>query len=162
MAQLYGTSTTSRTRIPSSEYNTALLDSYQENIYHQGPRLHHNQLHDLELPPLQVRRRNIRLAYYYRVVEGLMPAILPQEYLALRKLGRTICAKSYSDSLCHKHWYIERSVCNSRGFSVRLSRTYQYKNPFFIRTTVGWNNLRDSTVSCDSIEGFKSPLESRD
>ena len=30
---------------------------------------------ELELPPLQERRKNLRLAYMYRVVEGLVPAL---------------------------------------------------------------------------------------
>ena len=30
---------------------------------------------DLNLPPLEDRRRNIRLAYFYKVVGGVVPAI---------------------------------------------------------------------------------------
>jgi hypothetical protein len=33
----------------------------------------------LNLPPLEDRRRNIRLAYFYKVVQGVIPAIPPQK-----------------------------------------------------------------------------------
>ena len=51
---------------------------------------------ELELPPLQERRKNLRLAYMYRVVEGLVPALAPEHYLVTRKLGRAIKAKLFA------------------------------------------------------------------
>ena len=41
-------------------------------------------LSDLNLPPLKDRCHNIRLAYFYKVVEGVVPAITPQKYLTSR------------------------------------------------------------------------------
>ena len=41
--------------------------------------------------------RNYKLSYYYKVVEGLVPVIPPQNYLSARKRGRNIPAKSYTD-----------------------------------------------------------------
>ena len=118
-------------------------------------------LTDLELPSLQDRRRNIQLVYFYKVVEGLVPAIPPQQYLSPLNSGRTIRANSFSDyTTCN---IVERSAChNTRGYSVPTSRTDQYKNSFLRRTSIDWNHLCDSIVFCDSVEGFKSTLNSRD
>ena len=40
-----------------------------------------NILKDLEFKPLQERRKYIRLTMFYIVVEGLVPAIAPEDYL---------------------------------------------------------------------------------
>jgi hypothetical protein len=46
-------------------------------------------LSDLNLPPLKDRCHNIRLAYFYKVVEGVVPAITPQKYLTSRNQEET-------------------------------------------------------------------------
>ena len=118
-------------------------------------------LSDLNLPPLEDRRRNIRLAYFYKVVEGVVPAIPPQKYMTSRKPGRNIRAKNFSDFNTIN--IVSRSVCNnSRGFAVPTCKTDQYKNSFFVKTTLDWIHLSDSFVKCDSVEAFRSALESRD
>ena len=77
------------------------------------------------------------------------------------KRGRNIRAKSYTDFDTTN--IVDRSVClNTRGFIVPASRTEQYRNPFFIRTTIDWNQLSESIVNCDTIKALKSALESRD
>ena len=150
---------------PILEYGSVIWDPYYisdiniiERVQHRAARFISGDyttrdpgcvtamLEDSKLPPLQDRRRNIRLSYYYKVVEGLVPAIPPQRYLTPRKPGRTIRAKSYSDFNTTN--IIERSAChNSRGFSVPTSRTEQYKHSFFVQTTIDWNHLSDSVVT---------------
>jgi hypothetical protein len=137
-------------------------------------------LSDLNLPPFEDRRRNIRLAYFYKVVEGVVPAIPPQKYLTSRKPGRNIRAKNFSDfntmnivsrSICNNSRgftvpsrktdqynnainIVSRSICNnSRGFTVPSCKTDQYKNSFVVKTTLDWNHLSDSFVTCDSVKG---------
>jgi hypothetical protein len=44
-----------------------------------------NMLKDLELKPLQERRKHIRLTMLYKVVEGLVPAIASEETRNKRK-----------------------------------------------------------------------------
>jgi hypothetical protein len=58
-----------------------------------------SMLSDLNLPPLEDRRRNIRLAYFYKVVEGVVPAIPPQKYPTTRKPGRNIRAKNFQSNV---------------------------------------------------------------
>ena len=42
-------------------------------------------LNDLKLESLQLRRTSLRLVFLYKVVEGLVPAINPSEFLAKSK-----------------------------------------------------------------------------
>ncbi|KAL8561583.1 hypothetical protein ACOMHN_024819 [Nucella lapillus] len=49
-----------------------------------------NMLSTLELPTLQQRRRDLRLAFFYKVVEGLVPAIPSADILTPSKTGRRI------------------------------------------------------------------------
>ena len=165
---------------PALEYGTVVWDPYQRTYINTIERVQHraarfitgdyrsrepgcitSMLSDLNLPPLEDRRRNIRLAYFYKVVEGVVPAIPPQKYLTSRKPGRNIRAKNFGDFNTIN--IVSRSVCKtSRGFTVPSCKTDQYKNSFFGKTTLDWNNLSDSFVKCDSVEAFRSALESDD
>ena len=103
-------------------------------------------LQDLELPPLQEGRHNIRLAYYYKVVEGLVPATPPQNYMTARIRGRNIRAKQYTDFDTTN--IVDRSACiNNRGYIVPPSKAEQYRNSLFARTTIDLNHLSDQTVT---------------
>ena len=42
------------------------------------------------LPPLQLRRQHLRLTLFCRVVEGLVPALPPHQFLTPQKQGRLI------------------------------------------------------------------------
>ena len=85
---------------------------------------------ELELPPLQERRKNLRLAYMYRVVEGLMPALAPEHYLVTRKPGRAIKAKLFTDYQATN--VVEtQSINNTKGFTVPQAHSAPYKNSFF-------------------------------
>ena len=165
---------------PILEYGTVVWDPYYttdiikiERVQHRAARFITGdyktrdpgcvtcKIKDLKLPTLQERCRDIRLSYYYIVVEGLVPAIPPKNYLSARKRDRNIRAKSYTDF--DTTYIADRSAClYTRGFIVSASRTEQYRNSFFIGTTIDWNHLSDSIVNCDTIEAFKSALESRD
>jgi hypothetical protein len=54
-----------------------------------------NMLKDLELKPLQERRKHIRLTMFYKVVEGLVPAIASEDYLKEIRNKRKRKAKQY-------------------------------------------------------------------
>ena len=121
---------------PILEYGTVVWDPYYSTDINKIERVQHraarfitgdyktrdpgcvtSMIKDLKLPTLQERRRDIRLSYYYKVVEGLVPAIPPQNYLSARKRGRNIRAKSYTDFDTTN--IIDRSAClNTRGFIV--------------------------------------------
>ena len=47
-------------------------------------------LRKLDLPPLQVRRQQLRLTFLFKVVEGLVPAMPPEHFFSFSKPGRKI------------------------------------------------------------------------
>ena len=54
-------------------------------------------MRDLELPTLEERRRQLRLTFLYKVVEGHVSAINIEHYLKSQRPKRTIRAKQYED-----------------------------------------------------------------
>ena len=118
-------------------------------------------LNDLNLPPLEARRQNIRLPYFYKINKRLVPAIPLQWYLTPKRQGRSIRAKVYEGFNTTNT--VDRPACvNSQDFNLPPSKTDQYRQSFFIRTALEWDHLSDSIVNCDSVEDFKLALESRD
>ena len=56
-------------------------------------------LNKLDFQTLQERRRQLRLVYFYKIVEGLVPAIPCDKFLERKKNGRLIRSKQSSDFL---------------------------------------------------------------
>jgi hypothetical protein len=54
-------------------------------------------LNDLKLENLQLRRTSLRLVFLYKVVEGLVPAINPSEFLVKSKPKRKIKPKHFDN-----------------------------------------------------------------
>ena len=118
-----------------------------------------NMLRDLDLPTLQERRKELRLAFLYKVVEGLVPAIPSASYLTPIRSKRRIRAKVFGD-------YVSTNIVtssqtnNSKCFVVPTASTEVYKHSFFVRTIIDWNQLDDNIVGATSVESFKSRLHS--
>ncbi|KAH3864127.1 hypothetical protein DPMN_027141 [Dreissena polymorpha] len=114
-------------------------------------------LKQLELPPLQERRKINRLVMLYKVAKGLVPAIPATDYLKPARVKRQIKAKQYSDCVTSK--IIDKQVINNdRGFVVKNSNSNQYKNSFFVKTIIELNHLDSRVVHAETVEGFKSAL----
>ncbi len=115
-------------------------------------------LHTLQLPTLQQRRKDTRLIFLFRVVEGLVPAIPPTELLTPNKPGRLIKPTTTSDH--HTTNTINNHIRNNnRTFTVSRCRTDQYKHSFFISTIIDWNHLDEETVTTPSFEQFKQKIQ---
>jgi len=110
-----------------------------------------------DLPLLKDRREQLRLTFYYRVVEGLVPAIPPEQFLQAQKPGRMIRPRNTSDYMTKNP--IENYIRNNKKcFKLPECNTEQYKQSFFPRTIAAWNHLDDSVVSSVSTESFKTAL----
>ena len=94
----------------------------------------------LEWTPLSQRRMNARLALFYKVVNGLV-AISPDHTLN-RKTTKTRS----------KH---------TQQYKVLSPKTEIYRNSFFPKTIIDWNNLCEEQVSAPTIDTFKSLLHSQ-
>jgi hypothetical protein len=120
-----------------------------------------NMLKDLEFKPLQERRKHIRLTMFYKVVEGLVPAIAPEDYLKEIRNKRKRKAKQYEGFETSN--IIDRQIVNnSRPFELIQFKTDTRKNSFFSKTIVDWNHLEDSVVCAKTVEGFNSALQQLD
>ena len=101
-------------------------------------------LKDQNLPSLQERRRNIRLALLYKVANGTPPGLPPDDYLTPVRNKRQIRARRFDD-------YVAKNVV--QGHKLRHSRCFKtpaaagdvYKNSFFVRTTCSLEFLTRGT-----------------
>jgi hypothetical protein len=120
-----------------------------------------NMLKDLEFKPLQERRKHIRLTMFYKVVEGLVPAIAPEDYLKEIRNKRKRKAKQY-EGYETSNIIDRQTVNNSRPSELIQFKTDTRKNSFFSKTIVDWNHLEDSVVCTKTAEGFNSALQQLD
>ena len=119
-------------------------------------------LQDLDLSSLQDRRKNNRLAFFYKMVEGLVPAMPCHDFLTpVRKSKRNIKPRTFSD---YESTNIIDSQCinNCKCFKPEQCNTDIYKHSFIPRTIIDWNHLEDSVVSAQTLAGFKTALTHRD
>lgn len=116
-----------------------------------------SMLEQLELPSLQDRRKQLRLTFMYKVVEGLVPAINIREYLSPQGNRRSIRTRKYKDYISDN--IVERSVCNnSKCYKPVFANTLNFKNSFFVRTVIDWNKLSEEQVNATSIDSFKNRI----
>ena len=121
-----------------------------------------SMLKNLQLPSLEERRKQLRLIFLYKVVEGLVPAVPPQQFLKPKQNNkRQIRAKRFAD--CISNNIVAKSeTCNSKAFEIPRSYTDQYKQSFFVSTLIDWNHLDNSIVSSSTIDSFKKKISLRD
>lgn len=115
-------------------------------------------LQDLALPSLQDRRKTNRLIFFYKVVEGLVPALQCHDILTSPVRGkRQIKTREYSDFVTSN--IIERqSTNNSKCFKPVQCNTELFQNSFFPRTVIDWNHLDDSVVRAETVNGFRKAV----
>ena len=98
-----------------------------------------NLLRQLNLEPLDKRRRIYRLTFLYKVLNEHVA--VPPDKLDIKQNGRPV----------------RGSVTKQRLVIPRCS-TNELKNSFVPRTIVQWNALPDSTTSAASVNAFRSQL----
>ena len=116
-----------------------------------------NMLCKLDLPTLQDRCKQQRLSFFYKVVEGLVPAMPVEQFLKfLPASKRQIRPTKFHDFTAENIILIDRqATLNSRPFLAPHSNTEQHKNSFFVRTTTDSNHLGDYQVMAPTLEDFK-------
>ena len=114
----------------------------------------------LDLPPLQVRRQQLRLTFLFKVVEGLVPAMPPEHFFTFSKPGRKI-RPIRNSSFETSNIVNSYTRNNNRSLEIKPCRTSQPRNSLFIRfrTAAEWNHLDDSTVNLKTFPAFKARLE---
>lgn len=101
-------------------------------------------------PPLQERRRHLRLTLFYTVVEELPP----DNFLEKQKPGRFIRSRPNPDATSTNpiNKYARH---NDRPYKVTPTRTEQHRN-FFVRTVIEWKRLEKNIVHAESTHRFKT------
>ena len=116
-----------------------------------------SMLQSLELSSLENRRSSNRLIFMFKIVEGLVPAIPPSEFLKPVKEKRQVKVKRFEN--CETTNILDRHTSkNNRSFAVEHCKTEQLKHSFFVRTVVEWNHLDTATVRSETVESFKQAL----
>ena len=114
-------------------------------------------LTSLNLPPLQERRKANRLIFFFKVVEGLVPAMQSHDFLTPVRGKRLVKAKQYTD--CISKNIIDNHVTNnSKCFKPVQCNSDNYKNSFFPRTIIDWNHLDDKLVRAETVDSFRKAV----
>ena len=99
-----------------------------------------------------------------RIVEGLVPAMPPHQFLESERAKKPIRATTkFKDFITYiKCSGKKHQNLNSRPYKTILTRVDQFKNSF-PRTIIDWNQLHDDAVQATSTEAFKRriPLYSK-
>jgi len=115
-------------------------------------------LQDQKLPSLSDRRKQMRLAFMFKVVEGSVPAISPTEYLTPKRPRRAIRTRTFDN--CVTDNILENQVTNnSKCFKVPISHRDPFKHSFFVQTVIDWNHLDEDCVTATSVEAFRASIE---
>jgi len=109
------------------------------------------------LLPLQERRKHLRLAFLFKVVEGSVPAIPPEDYLIPQRPKRAVRVRTFKDHIT-SNIFDSQVTNNSRCFRVPPSKSEPYRHSFFVRTIIDWNQLEDDIVDAPSTEAFRECL----
>ena len=117
-------------------------------------------LQELNLPPLQERRKPQQLTTLYKIVKGHIPAMPSENFLTSADTEKS--KKNTSDGTfkdcSYDNTIARHEIRNSCGLKIPDSKTEQYKNSFFVRTVADWNKLEDTVVTVDSVTAFSSAV----
>ena len=98
---------------------------------------------------------------FYKVVEGLVPAIASEDYFKETRNRRKRKEKQY-EGFETLNIIDRQTVNNSRAFELTQCKTDIRKKSFFSKTIVDWNHLEDSVVCAKTVEGISSALQQLD
>ena len=114
---------------------------------------------ELNLPPLQDRRKANRVTFFFKMVEGLVPAMQSHDFLTPIRGNCHIKSKQYTD--CVTSNTIDKQSTNNstcKCFKIFQCNSETYKNSFFPRTIVDWNHLANNFVRTDTVDSFRKAV----
>ena len=115
-------------------------------------------LQELNLPPLQLRRKQQRLAMLYKIVEGHVAALPPKKFLnQIQRPSRMITPKTYA-GFETKNIVAKYAVNISRGFVIPKSEGTEQYISSFVKTVTDWNHLEESIVQAETVAAFSAAV----
>ena len=115
-------------------------------------------LHKLDRPTLQDWRKQQCLSFFYKVVEGLVPAMPVEQFLKTLPANKRQISPTKFHDFTAENIIDRRATLNSRPFFVPHSSTEQHKNSFFVRTTTDWNHISADQVKAPTLKDFKQRI----
>ena len=111
----------------------------------------------LQLAPLQDRRREIRLTLFFKIIQGLTPGLQIENHLTpISNDKRKVRAKQFDDYVSANPMD-KYNQNNNNCFKIPPAKP-DYSHSFFIRTAQEWNSLDQETVTAASINAFRARL----
>ena len=116
-------------------------------------------LKNLELPPLQERRRQLRLTMFYKIANNLVPALPEINFMSKINNKRQIKPKLFQDhvtsNIAHR-----QARQNNKSYQAQPPnpQSAQRQNSFFPKTIIEWNQLDQETIDSKTPEGFRTRL----
>ena len=93
------------------------------NDYHsKEPGSMTNMLKNLDLPVLQQRRKELRLTFLFKIVEGMVPAIPKKDYVTVAREGRNIKPNPKFKGYETKNMVEKYQTQNDRHFKIPEGR----------------------------------------
>ncbi len=163
---------------PIMEYGASVWDPYQkqdinrlERVQHQAARFITSDyrsreegcvtkmLTTHEIPSLKTRRKEIRLGIMHKVVNDLLPALPPSNFLNPAKPRRQVRTPKYLRDYVADTTAIDRLVYNHPNcYVVPTSKSEQYRHSFFVETVLDWNHLDECVAGSGSSGDFRTNL----
>ena len=116
-----------------------------------------SMLKTLDLEPLQDRRKKARLTFFFKVAEGLVPAMPPLAYLTPIRGKRLIRPKQFTDCVS-SNIITKQAVNHHKCYQTIQCKSDTYKNSFFPKTVIDWNNLDTKVVCAETVQSFRGAL----
>ena len=120
-------------------------------------------LKNLNLPTLQERRKELRMTLLFKVAKDLLPAIPPENYLKPKRETRNIQPTTHTKYKDYKTKNLvdKYETKHSKCYQIPQTRNPSgpYSQSFFVRTIVDWNKLKNTTVTAESVDSFKTQLK---
>ena len=162
----------------SLEYAASVWDPYTvaeikklEKVQRRGARFISNDfkskhegcvtkmLEEHNLPSLQQRRKEIRLALFYKIANGSLPGLPKTEYLTPVVNKRKRMANRQMSAYVVDNVVENYEIIHSKCYVPPRATIDIYKNSFFVKTTQEWNSLDEKQVICSSLDSFKASLQ---
>ena len=103
-------------------------------------------LQDLELPSLQDRRCDFRLALVYRMVKGTLPSVPADDFITQQRTNkRHTQSRRFTD--CVSSNIVERSATKNTKCCLN---TDQFKNSFFVPTIAYLSHHNDQQIETET------------
>lgn len=104
------------------------------------------------LTPLLVRRRMLRLIMFYKMFEGMVPAVLSHDFLTPVTGNKHIIRPRFLSDYQHNNTVEKYSYHNLKCFKIKNCTTEQFKIPVFNKITVDLNHFADISTTAESFK----------